>query len=105
MLPRPRRPHDQLLTPAVKPVLIAGVGGLVLGHILWLVGITVATRSASRSTWVLVVSGFVVIVAAAAFHFAWQRYQNGDLTRAVFLAALPLAPMIFTTAVLGVTYL
>jgi hypothetical protein len=93
------------LTPAVKPVVIAGVGGLVLGHILWLIGITMATRSASRSTLVLVVSGLVVIGAAAAFHFAWQRYQRGDLTRAAFLAALPLAPMIFTTVVLGVTYL
>ena len=105
MLPRPRRPHDQLLTPAAKPVVIAGVGGLVLGHILWLIGITMATRSASRSTLVLVVSGLVVIGAAGAFHFAWQRYQRGDLTRAAFLAALPLAPMIFTTVVLGVTYL
>jgi hypothetical protein len=64
-----------------------------------------ATRSASRSGLVLVVAGLVVIGAAAAFHFAWQRYQSGDLTRAAFLAALPLAPMIFTTVVLGVTYI
>ena len=89
----------------MRPVVIAGVGGLVLGHILWLIGITFATRSASRSTWVLVVSGLVVVGAAAAIYLAWQRYQRCDFTRAAFLAALPVAPMIFTTVVLGVTYL
>jgi multidrug resistance efflux pump len=89
----------------VRPVVIAGVGGLVLGHILWLIGITFATRSASRSTWVLAVSGLVVVGAVAAIYLAWQRYQRGDFTRAAFLAALPVAPMIFTTVVLGVTYL
>jgi len=89
----------------VRPVAIAGIGGLVLGHILWLIGITMAMRSASVSTWVLVVSAVVVLGAALAAQQAWQRYQRGDLTRAVFLAALPVAPMIFTTIVLGVTYL
>ncbi len=89
----------------MRPVAIAGIGGLVLGHILWLIGITMAMRSASVSTWVLVVSAVVVLGAALAAQQAWQRYQRGDLTRAVFLAALPVAPMIFTTIVLGVTYL
>lgn len=89
----------------MRPVVIAGVGGLVLGHILWLIGITMATRSASSSTWVLVVSGLVAIGAAAAIYAAWQRYQRDDFVRAALLAALPVAPMIFTTIVLGVTYL
>ena len=89
----------------MRPVVIAGVGGLVLGHILWLIGITMATRSASVSTWMLVVSALVVIGAAAALYAAWQRYQRKDFVRAAFAAALPVAPMIFTTIVLGVTYL
>ena len=93
------------MTPSAKSVVIAGVGGLVLGHILWLIGITMATRSASRSTWVLVVSALVVLSAAAAGYAAWQRYRLGDFARAAFVAALPVAPMIFTTIVLGVTYL
>ena len=89
----------------MRPVVVAGVGGLVLGHILWLIGITIATRSASVSLWVLVVSALVVIGAAVMFSIAWRRYRSGDFARAAFFAALPVAPMIFTTVVLGVTYL
>lgn len=89
----------------MRPVIVAGVGGLVLGHILWLIGISLATRSASVSTWVLVVSAVVVLGAAAAGYAAWQRYQRKEFVSAAFLAALPVAPMIFTTIVLGVTYL
>ncbi len=64
-----------------------------------------AMRSSTVSTWVLVVSALVVLGAAATIYQAWQRYQRGDFTKAAFLAALPVAPMIFTTIVLGVTYL
>ena len=105
MLPRPRRPHDQLLTPARRSIVVAGVGGLVLGHVLWLVGITVATRSASVSSWVLGISALVVVGGAAALYNAWQRYQQKRYVSAAFLGALPVAPMICTTIVLGVTYL
>lgn len=89
----------------MRPVVVAGIGGLVLGHILWLIGVTLATQSGAVSTWVLVVSALVVLGAAAALYSAWQRYQRKELVWAAFLAALPIAPMIFTTIVLGVTYL
>ena len=42
MLPRPRRPHDQLLNASPGIVAIAGLGGLFLGHLLWLIGISIA---------------------------------------------------------------
>ena len=89
----------------MRTVVIAGVGGLILGHILWLIGISLATRSSSVSTWVLVVSAVVVLGAAGSIYLAWQRYQRKEFTWAAFLAALPVAPMMFTTIVLGVTYL
>jgi hypothetical protein len=89
----------------VRSLVVAGVGGLLLGHMLWLIGITVATRSPSVSTWVLLISALVVLGAAAAGYYAWQRYQREEFVPAVFLAALPVAPMIFTTIVLGITYL
>ena len=40
----------------MRNVVVAGIGGLVVGHILWLIGITAAMDSASVSTWVLVVA-------------------------------------------------
>jgi len=89
----------------VKPALIAGIGGVLLGHALWLIGISMATGSASRDTAVLVVSVLFLLFAAAMAYLAWQRYQRRELTWSAFLAGLALSPVVFTVIVLGVTYL
>ena len=59
MLPRSHRPHDQLL----RPTLIAGIGGLVVGHILWLIGISIATDGQDVSFWVLILSAVIAVLA------------------------------------------
>jgi len=111
MLPRPGRPHDQLLTPdvvgtdSVRSVVVAGIGGLLLGHMLWLILISLATESPSVSTWVLVIAALVIGGAAVAGRQAWQRYQRKELVWAAFLGALPVSPVIFTLIVLGQSYL
>lgn len=107
MLPRPRRPHDQLLSSAsfVRPTLIAGIGGLIVGHILWLIGISIATGSSSVSFWVLILSAVIALSAGAVGYLAWQMYERKQLVWAAFLALLPVSPVIFTLIVLGVTYL
>lgn len=89
----------------MRPLIIAGVGGFILGHILWLAGISIATRSSSVSTLVLVVSAVFLFAALASGYLAWQKYQSQQLIWAVFLACLPISPVIFTIIVLGVTYL
>lgn len=89
----------------VRSVVIAGVGGLLLGHVLWLILITLATASASISTWVLVISVLVIIAAVVVGRRAWQRYQHKDFVWAAFLGALPVSPVLFTLIVLGQTYL
>ena len=89
----------------MRPALIAGIGGVLLGHALWLIGISMATGSASRGTAVLVVSALFLLFAAAMAYLAWQRYQRGELTWSAFLAGLTFAPVVFTVIVLGVTYL
>lgn len=89
----------------MRSVVVAGIGGLLLGHILWLILISMATGSSSVSTWVLFIA---VLVFAGAFFVgrrAWQRYQHKDLVWAAFLGALPVSPVIFTLIVLGQTYL
>ena len=101
MLPRPRRPHDQLL----RSVVVAGIGGLVLGHILWLILITLATGSSATSAMVVVVAALVFLAAAGSGYLAWQRYERKELVWAAFLGALPVLPVIFTIIVLGVKYL
>lgn len=89
----------------MRPIVVAGIGGLVLGHILWLILISLASGSPSVSIWVLVISALVLLGAAAAGYQAWQRYERRELVSAVFLAALPVSPVIFTLIVLGQTYL
>ena len=101
MLPRPRRPHDQLL----KPAVIAGVGGVIIGHVLWLIGISIATGSSKVSSGVLIISAFFLLAAGTALYLAWQQYQHKRWTPAAFLAGLAFSPVIFSIIVLGVTYL
>ena len=92
-------------TGTMRSVVVAGIGGLVLGHILWLVAISLAIGSPSGSTVVLLIAALVFLAAAAVWYLAWQRYQRRDLVWAAFLAGLPVSPVIFTVVVLGVTYL
>jgi hypothetical protein len=101
MLPRSPRPHDQLL----RAIWVAGIGGLVVGHILWLAGISLATATRTVSSWVLVVAAVSFILGAAAAYFGWRSYQRKAEVRAAFLWMLPVSPVLLSLIVLGVTYL
>ena len=96
---------SRLETGTVRSVIVAGIGGLVLGHVLWLVAISLAIGSPSSSTVVLLIAVLVLLGAAGVWFLAWQRYQRGEWVWAAFLAGIPVSPVIFTTVVLGVTYL
>jgi uncharacterized membrane protein YebE (DUF533 family) len=89
----------------VRSAVVAGVGGALLGHLLWLIGISLATGSSSVSTAVLVVSAALLIIVGLLVYQGWQCYQRKQTTKAAFLGGLALSPLIFTTIVLGVTYL
>jgi cytochrome bd-type quinol oxidase subunit 2 len=102
MLPRSRRPHDQLLS---RAIWVAGIGGLVVGHIVWLAGISVAIATRSVSSWVLVVAAVSFVVGAVAAYFGWRSYQRKSEVWAAFLWALPISPVLLSLTVLGVTYL
>lgn len=91
--------------PVTEPVVVAGVGGLILGHILWLIGISMARAASPASIFVLMFSALFLLGAALAIHSAWQAYQAQRWTRAAFLGGLAVSPVLFTIIVLGVTYL
>lgn len=101
MLPRAGRPHDQLL----RPTLVAGIGGLIIGHILWLIGITAAMSAPTVSFWVLILSAVIVVLAVGISYLARRMYERKKMVWAAFLACLPISPVIFTVIELGVTYL
>ncbi len=102
MLPRLRRPHDQLLRAALW---VAGIGGLVAGHILWLAAISLAVATTTISTWVLVVAAVSFVLGGIAAWLGWRSYTRKSEVWAAFLWALPVSPVVLSLAVLGVTYL
>jgi hypothetical protein len=101
MLPRPDRAHDQLL----RNELVAGIGGLVVGHILWLVAISLAVATTTVNAWVLVVAALSVLLGVAAGLFGLCHYRRKSYVWTAFLWCLPVSPVVFSLAVLGVTYL
>jgi hypothetical protein len=102
MLPRAARSHDQLLRAAIW---VAGIGGLVVGHVLWLAGISFATATARASTWVLAVTAVSFVLGAAAGWFGWRSYKRKSDVWTAFLWALPFSPVLLSLVVLGITYL
>ncbi len=88
-----------------RAIWVAGIGGLIVGHMLWLAGISGAIATQTVSRWVLVVAAVSFVVGIVAGVMAWRSYQRGAEVRAAFLAALPISPVLFSLIVLGVTYL
>ena len=90
---------------SARAIWVAAIGGLVVGHILWLAGISVAIATQSISTWVLVVAAVSFAVGAVAAYFGWRSYKRKSEIWAAFLWALSVAPVLLSLTVLGVTYL
>ena len=76
----------------MRSAVIAGVGGALLGHILWLLGMSLATGSSSVSTAVLVVSAALLILAGLLIYHGLQGYHREQRTKAVLLGGFARAP-------------
>ena len=77
----------------------------MVGHILWLAGISLAGATRSVSVWVLVVAAVSFVVGAASAFLGWRCYRRKSEVWAAFLWALPVSPVLLSLTVLGVTYL
>jgi uncharacterized membrane protein YoaK (UPF0700 family) len=89
----------------LRAIWVAGIGGLVVGHILWLAGISIAIATRSVNAWVLVVTVLSFVAGAVAAYYGWRSYKQKSDIWAAFLWALPVAPVLLSLTVLGVTYL
>jgi hypothetical protein len=89
----------------LRAIWVAGIGGLVVGHILWLAGISIATATRTVSSWVLVVAAVSFVLGGIAFAFGFRSYRRKAEVWAAFLWALPVSPVLLSLTVLGVTYL
>ena len=86
-------------------MIVAAVGGLVLGHMLWLLAISLAINTSDVSLWVLIASAVIIVLAAVLALLGWRAYRRGDQVWTALLWSLPVAPVLLTVTVLGVTYL
>ncbi len=89
----------------MRAIWVAAIGGLLVGHVLWLAGISLATATGTVSSWVLVVAAVSFVLGAVCGVLGWRAYQRKAEVRAAFLCALPVSPVLFSLVVLGVTYL
>jgi len=89
----------------LRSTLVAGIGGLVVGHILWLLAISVAMGTRTVNAWVLVVAAGSMAICAVGVVLGLSRYRLNSNAWAAFLWCLPVSPVIFSVAVLGATYL
>jgi hypothetical protein len=111
MLPRPDRPHDQLLTPMARMRALraesvwAGLGGLLAGYVLWLIAISIGDALTTAGLWGPIVLGVSVVFALGATLWGRRVRGRGHLTVAAFALALPVLPVLLTVLVLADTYL
>lgn len=89
----------------MRSVVVAAIGGLIIGHVLWLIGISLAINTTSVSSWVLVVSAACLLVAVLSGLLGWQLEKRKAHAKAWFAWCLPVAPVLLSLIVLGVTYL
>ena len=89
----------------MRAIWVAGIGGLAVGHILWLAGISIAIATRSVNSWVLVVAAVSFVAGAITAYFGWRSYKRESEIWAAFLCALPISPVLLSLTVLGVTYL
>lgn len=84
---------------------VAAVGGLIIGHIVWLIAISIAIATTTVNLWVLVVSAVFAVLSVAAVLLGFRFHQRKSTIWAAFLWCLPISPILLTLCVLGVTYL
>lgn len=89
----------------MKATIVAGIGGLIIGHVLWLTAISFATKTTTVNAWVLVISAATVLLAVAGGLLGWIFHRRKATAKTAFLWCLPMAPVLFTICVLGVTYI
>ena len=89
----------------MRGTVVAGVGGLIIGHVLWLAAISLATKTTTVDVWVLVIAAVTLVVGAACVFLGRRFHRRKEFAKAAFAWCLPVSPLVFSLGVLVVTYL
>ena len=88
----------------MRATIVAGLGGLIVGHMLWLLAISLATQTTTVNTWVLAVAIGSLLLAIVGGLLGGVYYRRKAFAKAAFLWCLPISPVVFSISVLAVTY-
>ncbi len=89
----------------MRATIVAGLGGLIVGHMLWLVAISIATKTTTVNAWVLVLAAASFALAVMGGLLGRMLHRRKHFGKAAFLWCLPVSPVLFSISVLAVTYL
>ena len=85
--------------------VVGAIGGVVIGYILWLVGVSIGVTTATTATWSVVILIISVLAGVAAFAGGWRLRRRRIHPWAAFLFGLPILPVILSLCVITVAYL
>lgn len=89
----------------MRGTVVAGLGGLIIGHMLWLTAISFATKTTNVDVWVLVLAAATLVITFACVLVGRVFHGRKAFAKAAFLWCLPVSPVLFSLSVLAVTYL
>lgn len=89
----------------MRGTVVAGLGGLIIGHMLWLTAISFATKTTDVDVWVLVLAAATLLLTVACVLAGRMFHGRKAFAKAAFLWCLPVSPVLFSLSVLAVTYL
>jgi hypothetical protein len=89
----------------LRATAVAAVGGLIVGHILWLIAISIAIATSHVGRSVLISVGVIAVLSVAAIVVGLRFHRRHSEIWAAFLWCLPISPVLLSLCVLGVTYL
>ena len=89
----------------MRTTIVAGLGGLIIGHVVWLIAVSLSLLTTTVNVWVLIVAAISLALAVVAGLAGGAYYRTRATAKAAFLWCLPAAPVLLSVVVLGETYL
>lgn len=86
-------------------IVVGAIGGVVIGYILWLVGVSIGVGIATTATWSVIILIVSVLVGVVAWVAGRRLRRRRVHPWATFLFALPVLPVILSLCVITVAYL
>ena len=75
-------------------IVVGAIGGVVIGYILWLIGVSIGVTTATTATWSIVIVIVSVLAGVATRLAGWRLRRRRVDTWAAFMFGLPILPVV-----------